>query len=180
MTTGTTVTTELPLARRHHASPLGRLTLVASDAGLRALLLPGERPDRVRLGPVGDDPGAAPRHRILASACHQLDEYFGGRRTEFDVPLDPRGTEFQLRAWQALRAIPYGETATYAEQARRIGSPSAVRAVGAANGRNPLSIVVPCHRVVGADGSLTGYAGGVEAKRFLLSLEGGEPPSLFG
>ena len=109
----------------------------------------------------------------------QLDEYFAGERTEFDVPLDPVGTEFQLRAWAALRRIPYGETRSYGEQARTIGAPAAVRAVGAANGRNPISIIVPCHRVVGSNGSLTGFGGGLDAKRYLLDLEA-RTQTLFG
>jgi methylated-DNA-[protein]-cysteine S-methyltransferase len=108
---------------------------------------------------------------VLAAAAAQLEEYLAGERTSFDLPLSPRGTEFQRRVWDALVEIPYGETVSYAELARRVGAPAAVRAVGAANGRNPLSIVVPCHRVVGSDGSLTGYGGGLPAKRWLLDLE---------
>ena len=108
---------------------------------------------------------------LLHAAAQQLDEYFAGNRTSFDLPLDPVGTEFQLAVWRELTNIPFGQTTSYAQQARRIGNPKALRAVGAANGRNPLSIVVPCHRVIGTNGSVTGYAGGLERKRYLLALE---------
>ena len=104
---------------------------------------------------------------MIAEATRQLDEYFAGERTTFDVPLDPEGTDFQQAVWQVLRAIPYGETISYGEQARRLGDPRKARAVGAANGRNPISIIVPCHRVIGASGDLTGYAGGLDVKRSL-------------
>lgn len=164
----------LVLVRRRHPSPLGELTVVVGPNGLRALYWPGESGDRVRVGHAAADAPAEFRDTavaVLDAACTQLDEYFAGVRTQFDLPLDPVGTDFQLRAWEALRAIPYGETRSYTEQARAIGSPAAVRAVGAANGRNPISIVVPCHRVVGADGSLTGFGGGLAAKRFLLDHE---------
>jgi methylated-DNA-[protein]-cysteine S-methyltransferase len=107
----------------------------------------------------------------FAEVQRQLEAYFAGTRTSFELRLEPRGTDFQRRVWRALAAIPYGATASYAELARKIGSPGAVRAVGAANGKNPLSIVIPCHRVIGADGTLTGYAGGLCAKRQLLELE---------
>ncbi|MEI2654909.1 MAG: methylated-DNA--[protein]-cysteine S-methyltransferase [Microthrixaceae bacterium] len=163
--------TSTTLHRRIYASPLGELTLTASEQGLRSLTWPEEAGGRAPADgpPIGDEPSdvaAVFDHTIV-----QLDEYFAGERTEFDVPLDPVGTEFQLRAWAALRRIPYGETRSYGEQARTIGSPAAVRAVGAANGRNPISIIVPCHRVVGSDGSLTGFGGGLDAKRYLLDLE---------
>ena len=146
-------------------SPTGPLTLVAEGGELVGLhfALDGRSDEPSVLGEP--DPSAFDDVRA------QLDEYFAGERTEFDVPLDPVGTEFQLRAWEALRRIPYGETRSYGEQARTIGSPAAVRAVGAANGRNPISIIVPCHRVVGSDGSLTGFGGGLDAKRYLLDLE---------
>ncbi len=150
-------------------SPVGELRLVTSDVGLRAVLWPDEDEDRVRF----DDDLVAADDPILDAAAEQLAEYFAGERTEFDLPLDPQGTDFQIAAWKALAEIPYGETATYGEQAEHIGRPNAVRAVGAANGRNPLSIVLPCHRVVGADGSLTGFAAGLDAKRTLLELEQG-------
>lgn len=168
----TTVTSTI--RRRIYPSPVGELTLVAGAAGLRELTWPvepgGAAP--VEGPPIGDESEAV--GRVLDTVVVQLDEYFAGTRREFDVALDPSGTEFQLRAWMALRTIPYGETRTYAQQAERIGSPSAVRAVGSANGRNPISIIVPCHRVVGSDGSLTGFGGGLAAKRFLLDLESGE------
>ena len=144
-------------------TPLGALELVATDRGLRSVRWPS----------LSKDPGTAhaPAHPVLRRAAAELHEYFLGVRTRFDVALDPIGTPFQRDAWTYLSRIPYGETRTYAEQARAIGQPNAARAVGAANGRNPLSIVVPCHRVIGSNGSLTGFAGGIERKRFLLNLE---------
>lgn len=148
-------------------SPVGPLRLVASDAGLVAILWPNERPGRVPLGPAVEDAA----HPVLVRAAAQIAEYFAGKRRVFDVPLDFRGTDFQRSVWQALLAIPYGETRSYAEIARQIGRPGASRAVGAANGRNPLSIIAPCHRVIGTNGTLTGFAGGLEAKRMLLDLE---------
>ena len=148
-------------------SPVGRLKLVASDAGLAAVLWEDDDPLRVRLG-AGEE---APDHPVLAAAGRQLDEYFAGERTEFDLKLDFRGTEFQVRVWRALLEIPYGATRSYGQIAARIGQPAAVRAVGAANGRNPISIVAPCHRVIGATGKLTGFAGGLAVKGFLLDLE---------
>lgn len=154
-------------------SPLGDLTLVASAAGLRAVLWPNDTEDRVRLGvPVSaiEEVADAP---VLNAAADQLLEYFRGDRTSFDLQLDlDHGTGFQRLAWSSLADIPYGSTRTYAEQAAAIDRPRAVRAVGAANGRNPLSIVLPCHRIIGSDGSLTGFAAGVDAKRYLLELEG--------
>jgi methylated-DNA-[protein]-cysteine S-methyltransferase len=144
-------------------SPVGPLTLVSSTQGLQGVLWsPG--PPR---SACEDSRSVA----ILDAAAAQLDEYFAGSRRSFDLPVDLDGTAFQLQAWQALAEIPYGETVTYGEQARRLGRPAAARAVGAANGQNPLSIVLPCHRVVGADGSLTGYGGGLETKRRLLEHE---------
>jgi len=154
-------------ARTLH-SPFGSLTLVGSDAGLRAILWPGDDPARAGLAGVTLEPGPA---GVLDEAAAQLDEYFAGTLTAFDLPLDLHGTAFQFVAWKALAEIPYGETRTYAEQAVAIGRPAAVRAVGAANGRNPLSIVLPCHRVVGSDGALRGFAGGLGAKAALLALE---------
>lgn len=148
-------------------SPVGELTLVASDAGLVAVLWEHDDCDRVRLGErVEDD-----RHPVLIAAAEQLGAYFAGKRTAFDLPLDFRGTHFQKRVWAALLTIPFGETRSYGEIARAIGQPTASRAVGAANGRNPISIIAPCHRVIGANGLLTGFAGGIEAKRLLLALE---------
>jgi len=149
------------------ASPVGVLTLAATDEGLAAILWENDRDGRVPLNLVAEDD----RHPVLLEAERQLDEYFGGSRTEFDLPLDASGTPFQRRVWDALMSIPFGETRSYAEIARQIGSPSAVRAVGAANGRNPLSIVTPCHRVIASSGALTGFAGGLDVKARLLRLE---------
>ena len=151
------------------STPVGVLTLVASDVGLRAVLWQTEKPNRVRLD--DRDSGEIDPSGVLDAAREQLSEYFAGTRTEFDLALDPQGTEFQLAAWMALRSIAFAETVSYGEQARRMGDSRKARAVGAANGRNPLSIVVPCHRVVGSDGSLTGFAGGIDAKSWLLNHE---------
>jgi methylated-DNA-[protein]-cysteine S-methyltransferase len=157
------------LVRTEMDSPLGRLTLVGSDVGLRAVVWPDDRQGRVRFdGAVEGD------HPVLTEARRQLEEYFAGDRRQFDLPLDLVGSDFQVAVWRSLAEIPYGTTATYGEQAARLGRSSAVRAVGAANGRNPVSIVLPCHRVVGADGSLTGFAGGLAAKRWLLDHESGD------
>ena len=153
-------------------SPVGALTLVATERCLAAILWENDDPRRVPLGEVigrDEDP-------ILLETERQLREYFAGRRTVFELPLDFRGTEFQRRVWQALLTIPYGETRSYSQVAVQIGCPAAVRAVGAANGRNPLSIIAPCHRVVGSNGKLTGFAGGLEAKAKLLSHERRESP----
>jgi methylated-DNA-[protein]-cysteine S-methyltransferase len=147
------------------ASPLGPLLLVGTEDALTAIWLPSGRD---RLEPDADwIETTAP----FAEPKRQLDAYFAGTRRQFDLRLAPAGTPFQLRVWDALREIPYGETVSYAELARRIGQPAAVRAVGAANGQNPLSIVVPCHRVIGSDGRLVGYGGGLPAKAHLLELE---------
>jgi methylated-DNA-[protein]-cysteine S-methyltransferase len=154
-------------------SPVGKLTLVASEQGLAAILWENDRPRRVRLNIDGEDT----RHPVLLEAERQLGEYFVGRRTAFALPLDFAGTPFQTKVWNALLTIPFGETRSYGQIARQIGSPRAVRAVGAANGRNPLSIVAPCHRVIGAAGQLTGFAGGIEVKARLLALEATAPAS---
>jgi len=156
-----------------YKSPVGRLTLVASARGLRAILWPNDDPRRVP-GVADAKKGTSP---IIEATIGQLDEYFAGTRHEFDLPLDPEGTEFQHRVWQVLRSIPYGETMSYGEQATVLGDPNKARAVGTANGRNPISIVVPCHRVIGANGSLTGFAGGMKAKKFLLDLEKKNAPA---
>jgi len=148
-------------------SPVGRLTLVGSDQGLAAVLWEDDDPARVRLSPAVADAA----HPTLLQAQQQLGEYFAGKRRTFTLKLDPAGTEFQNRVWNALRTIPFGETRSYGDIADQIGSRKAVRAVGAANGRNPLSIIVPCHRVIGANGKLTGFAGGLEVKARLLALE---------
>jgi len=149
-------------------SPVGTLTLVAGETGLRAVVWPGRDWRHVGLAGVSAEPG---RSRVLDRAALELDEYFAGDRTTFDVPLELEGTDFQLAAWRALGDIPYGETRSYSEQAARIGRPSAVRAVGAANGRNPVSIVLPCHRVVGSNGALRGFGGGLDVKEWLLEHE---------
>ena len=150
------------------ASPMGKLMLVASESGLAAILWENDDPDRVRLGSIIEGRG----HPVLIAAERQLAEYFAGERKRFDLPLDFNGTEFQKQVWSALLTIPFGETRSYAEIARMIGRPAACRAVGAANGKNPISIVAPCHRVIGANGTLTGFAGGLRAKEYLLQLEG--------
>jgi methylated-DNA-[protein]-cysteine S-methyltransferase len=149
-------------------SPVGPLTLVADGDALAGLYMEEHRhqPGPAAFGSPGD-PAAAP----FAAAAGQLAAYFAGELTDFDVPLEPGGTPFQRKVWMALRAIPYGQTVTYGQLAARLGAPGSSRAVGLANGRNPISIVVPCHRVIGADGSLTGYGGGLPRKRFLLDLE---------
>lgn len=155
-------------------SPVGPLTLVATANGLHAVLFGAEAAEATSSAvDPGTGAGAADvmAATILAQAEAQLAEYFAGERERFELPLAPRGTPFQIAAWETLRGIPYGATITYGEQARRLGRPAAARAVGAANGRNPLSIVVPCHRVVGADGRLVGFGGGIATKRFLLDLE---------
>jgi methylated-DNA-[protein]-cysteine S-methyltransferase len=168
-----------PLSRTSFDTPVGRLTVVASAAGVRAVLWPDDDPRRV---PLPDDAGAvdgddaAEAQRVLSDAVAQLREYFAGTRRQFDLPLDPAGTPFQLQVWEVLRTIPFGATLSYGEQAERLGDRNKARAVGSANGRNPISIVVPCHRVVGTSGALTGFAGGVDAKRWLLQHERGEQP----
>lgn len=148
------------------SSPLGTLLLVAGSDGLRQILLPDPG------GSVAPDARWHRDDEQLADARAQLAEYFAGTRQRFDLPLAPRGTPFQLAVLKALREIPFGATCSYGDIARRLGQPTASRAVGAANGRNPLAIVLPCHRVIGSDGSLTGYAGGLAAKRWLLRHEG--------
>ena len=156
-------------------SPVGRLTLVADAGGLAAILWQDDDPRRVPLGPVEPDA----RNPVLRAARRQLQDYFEGRRQAFDLPLSFAGTAFQKRVWAELLLIPYGETRSYGQIARRLGDPNLMRAVGAANGRNPISIVAPCHRVVGAAGQLTGFAGGIDAKARLLTLEGARPAGLF-
>jgi methylated-DNA-[protein]-cysteine S-methyltransferase len=149
-------------------SPVGRLTLVASDDGLAAILWANDRPGRVPLHIEAEDDC----HPVLVETERQLNEYFAGARKAFTVKLDVAGTAFQRKVWRALLTIPFGETRSYGQIAAQIGSPAAVRAVGAANGRNPVSIIAPCHRVVGSTGKLTGFAGGLEVKAHLLALEG--------
>lgn len=147
------------------ASPLGDLLVTRDDDGITGLYLPtGRHPRRV-------DPAWRRDDAAFDDVRSQLGSYFTGGRQKFDLPLHPAGSAFQQRVWQALRDIPYGQTASYGATAHAIGTPGSARAVGLANGQNPISIVVPCHRVIGADGSLTGYGGGIEAKRWLLGHE---------
>jgi methylated-DNA-[protein]-cysteine S-methyltransferase len=172
MTSPLTVTSAAVTARAHVEvpSPIGPLTLVAEHGKLTGLYMDvqAHRPEAGLLGAPGD-PAAEP----FASAAEQLGQYFAGRLRSFDLPLAPAGTEFQRRVWSALQAIPYGQTWSYGQLARQLGNASASRAVGLANGRNPIALVIPCHRVIGSDGSLTGYGGGLDRKRYLLQLETG-------
>lgn len=161
-----------PAGKHHVASsietPIGRLMLVATDDGLAAVLWANDRPGRVPLKyEVSDE-----HHPVIVAAATQLREYFAGQRRTFTLPLDVEGTMFQRCVWDALRTIPFGETRSYGQIAVQIGQPTAVRAVGAANGRNPVSIVTPCHRVIGSTGKLTGFAGGLDVKARLLAFEG--------
>jgi len=144
-------------------TPIGTLRLLCEDGRLSRIEFENQQ---------GEDGYTETGHPVLADCAAQLTDYFAGKRLRFSLPLAARGTVFQQSVWRALEAIPYGELRSYRDIARAVGRPSAVRAVGAANGRNPLPIVVPCHRVIGSDGSLTGFAGGLEAKLFLLELEG--------
>lgn len=153
-----------------YRSPLGPMRLVARGDALAGLYFDGQKYDVE----IGEGWSESPRDPVLREAMRELDEYFAGRRVRFEVKLAPQGTGFQRAVWRAIAAVPAGRTISYAELARRAGSPSAVRAAGAATGRNPLSIIVPCHRIVGSSGSLTGYAGGLRRKVALLALEGGE------
>ncbi|MBI1362443.1 MAG: methylated-DNA--[protein]-cysteine S-methyltransferase [Proteobacteria bacterium] len=151
-------------------SPVGELTLIANGKAIVGLYWDISDVDSLLAGAKRDD-----THPVLKQALAELKEYFAGKRTTFDVPVAfDHGTDFQRQCWEALKAIPYGKTYSYGEQAGRIGRPKAVRAVGGANGQNPISIIVPCHRVVGADGSLTGFGGGIERKAYLLNLEQGQ------
>jgi methylated-DNA-[protein]-cysteine S-methyltransferase len=155
---------------RYHDSPIGRLLLAADEPGLQQLLMDIEgKPWR-----IGEHWRSATDE--LDKVCRQLDEYFAGRRQRFELPLAPQGTAFQQAVWQALQAIPFGRTSCYSDLAAEIARPKAVRAVGAANGANPIAIIIPCHRVIGRDGSLTGYAGGLPRKALLLKLEGAQLP----
>lgn len=176
----TTHTTNEPLQRRRVDSPIGELSLIGTDDAIVAVLWDTEselgagkahNPVERHLGDVDIAELDAGACAVLDRAADQLAEYFAGTRTEFDLPLAPSGTEFQRAAWEALRRIPFGETVSYGRQADLMGDKNKARAVGAANGRNPIPIVVPCHRVVGSDGSLTGFAGGIELKRWLLDHE---------
>jgi len=149
--------------------PLGSMLLVAVDDALAGVYFEGQKYEPV----IAADWRLDPRHPVLRQAQQELAEYFAGTRTRFDVQLAAQGTPFQIQVWAAIAAVPYGRTATYGDIARYAGRPESVRAAGAATGRNPLSVIVPCHRIVGADGALTGYAGGLERKRALLGLETG-------
>ncbi|MCW1824240.1 cysteine methyltransferase [Mycolicibacterium conceptionense] len=163
----------MTLQYRTMDSPVGLLTLAGRDGKLMHLRMVDQTYEPSREGWEADD-------TAFGEAVEQLSEYFVGERTEFDLELDMVGTQFQRRVWQALQSIPYGETCSYGEIARQIGSPSAFRAVGLANGHNPIGIIVPCHRVIGANGSLTGYGGGLDRKRALLELERSRTtPALF-
>ena len=169
----TMITPDAAVAQRAHIvvpSPIGSLTLVAEHGRLTGLYMDthGRQPGSDVLGGTGD-----PADQPFAPAVRQLEDYFAGRLTAFDLPLEPAGTQFQRRVWAALETIPYGETWSYGQLARAIGHASASRAVGLANGRNPIAVVIPCHRVIGSDGSLTGYGGGLDRKRYLLRLEAG-------
>jgi methylated-DNA-[protein]-cysteine S-methyltransferase len=148
-------------------TPVGKLTLVASEKALVAILWENEKPKRVKveIGPEKHN------HPILLETKAQLEAYFSAERTDFELPLAPQGSPFQVQVWHALATIPYGQTLSYGELAQQVGSPHAARAVGAANSKNPLSIVLPCHRVIGANGKLTGFAGGLEVKAQLLTFE---------
>lgn len=150
-------------------SPVGELKLIASDTGLAAILWENDNPKRVRLNSAAEDR----RHPILLETERQLAEYFSGKRKTFTVPLDFAGTNFQKSVWRALLKIPFGQTKSYGEIAKSLGNTKAVRAVGAANGKNPISIIAPCHRVIGSTGKLTGFAGGLDVKAQLLELERG-------
>ncbi len=154
-------------------SPVGQLKLIAKGPRLAAVLWENDRPNRVLLGPMSEDAGSD----ILDRTERQLGEYFAGRLQRFDLELEFHGTAFQQKVWQALLNIPFGETRSYLDIAVQIGNPAAVRAVVAANGKNPISIIAPCHRVIGSSGALTGFAGGLDAKHLLLTLEGYQPAS---
>ena len=161
------------VSRAHHLveSPLGQLTLVSDDGALCGLYMPkhSHPPKPADLGPLATTG--------FEAIAEQLAEYFAGERIEFTMPLALHGTDFQRRVWTLLQKIPFGSTRSYAELAQELGNPAAIRALAAANGRNPVSILVPCHRVIGSDGSLVGYAGGLKRKRFLLEHEGAITPA---
>ena len=157
----------MKLAFIEMASPVGTLKLVAHETALVAVLWENENPKRVRLAELVEQAD----HPVLLETQKQLTEYFAGKRQQFDLPLDFAGTEFQQKVWQALLSIPFGETRSYRDIAEQIGNIKAVRAVGAANGKNPISIIAPCHRVVGTNGKLVGFAGGLDNKDILVRLE---------
>lgn len=155
------------LAYDKFESPHGPMLITATPKGLAGVYFRGQKHF-----PEKRDWRRDMRHPVLRKARRELEEYFAGRRTRFDVPLDPQGTEFQRKVWKAITRVGFGKTLTYGELAKRAGHPGSARAAGAATGRNPIGIIVPCHRIVGANGSLTGYAGGLNRKRALLALEG--------
>lgn len=157
----------MKLAMQYMDSPVGRLRLIANEKALVAVLWKNEQPKRIQLAELVVEP----EHPVLLQVRQQLEEYFEGNRQRFDIPLDFAGTEFQKLVWTELLKIPYGQTRSYGQIAQAIGRPKAMRAVGAANGRNPISIIAPCHRVIGASGALTGFAGGLDNKTILLNLE---------
>jgi methylated-DNA-[protein]-cysteine S-methyltransferase len=159
---------KIGFSRRTYKAPFGVLTVVGSDLGIRYVLFNNDAHSKsLEQLQISD----TEIHGTVNDAISQLEEYFAGSRQNFDLPLDLRGTEFQIEAWRALADIPYGHTASYGQQAASIGRPKAVRAIGGANGRNPVAIVLPCHRIVGADGSLTGFGGGIAVKKWLLDHE---------
>ena len=162
----------MKLSYMHLSSPVGQLKLVANAHALVAVLWENENPKRVRLAELLEEA----QHPVLLETARQLNEYFAGQRRQFDLPLDFEGTAFQQKVWQALLSIPFGETRSYKQIAEQIGNPKAVRAVGAANGKNPISIIAPCHRVIGSSGALVGFAGGLDKKQILLSLEQSQIP----
>ncbi len=156
-------------------SPLGLLTVLASDNGVQAIAFESDQTEQAKTNLP-----RAVNHPTINAAVEQLAMYFDGKLKVFDLPLNLRGTDFQKRVWKLLLEIPFGETRTYGDLARALGNTGASQAVGAANGKNPVAIVVPCHRVIGASGHLTGYAGGMDKKKFLLTHEGVLQPTLFG
>jgi methylated-DNA-[protein]-cysteine S-methyltransferase len=152
-----------------YESPMGKMLIVATDDGLNGLYFIDQKYYRaVEAGWTRDG-----KHPVVRQTAREMQEYFAGKRKEFDIPLAPAGTPFQAQVWKAISSVPYGTNITYSELARRAGHPDAIRAAGTATGRNPITIIVPCHRIVGSDGSLTGYAGGLDRKRALQELESG-------
>ena len=160
----------MQLVYMYMESPVGALKLVAHDQALVAVMWDNEDHKRVRLAELIENI----QHPMLLKVKQQLEQYFAGQRQQFNLPLDFQGTDFQQQVWRALLTIPYGETRSYKDIALQIGTEKAVRAVGAANGRNPISIIAPCHRVIGSGGALVGFAGGLDKKQILLSLEQGQ------
>jgi methylated-DNA-[protein]-cysteine S-methyltransferase len=162
----------MPTTFTRFPSPVGELILTASETALKAVFFPVRRNRSAPEAGWVEDDGRGPAGALLAAVRRQLTEYFDGTRTTFDLPLDGTGSTFERRVWDLLRTIPYGATTSYGALARRLGDPRATRAVGAANGKNPIPIIVPCHRVLGARGELTGFGGGLDRKRWLLEHEG--------